>query len=272
MLAPENKQLSQAAPPDSAMMLAALGILAYVASMMTHEALGHGGFCLAAGGHNAMLTAWGERCDFTGVHLPGIEAAGPGVQFGAGLLAFLVLRLVIPAAARLRYFLWLYMVFNLFVSSGYVLFSGVTDFGDAAVLIAGLHPQIVWRGGLILLGAVVYFLSMQAAALELKRFAGLDAGSNRLSRLVWIPYASAGVFACCTGALNHTMGRSVAIGLAAASSFGGGAGILGLPDMQRGMTSKGSSPTVYLRWSAAWGVIAAVVIVVFLLFIGPGLE
>ncbi len=267
-----NEQVRQAAPHDSAMMLASLGILAYAASMMTHEAIGHGGFCLANGGHNVMLTAWGERCEFTGLHAPGIQAAGPGMQFGAGLLAWLVLHLIPPAAARLRCFLWLYMVFNLLISSGYILFSGVTNYGDAAVLIAGLHPRIVWRGGLILLGSVVYFLSMQAAALELKRFAGVNAESRRLSRLVWIPYASAGVFACCTGALNQTMGHGVAIGLAAASSFGGGAGILGFPDMGREMASKEPSPTVYLKWSAAWGVAAAVVIAAFLLLIGPGLE
>ena len=40
------------------------------------------------------------------------------------------------------------MVCSLFVSSGYVLFSGVTNFGDAAVLIAGLQPRLLWRGGL----------------------------------------------------------------------------------------------------------------------------
>jgi hypothetical protein len=254
------------------MMLATMGILAYAASMMTHEALGHGGYCLAVGGHNAMLTAWEERCNFPGVPAFGIEAAGPGVQFGAGLLAWLVLHLLSLDAVRLRYFFWLFMVFDLLISSGYVAFSGVTDFGDAAVLIAGLHPHVAWRGGLILLGSVVYFLSMRAAALELKRFAGLDDANSRLFRLVWIPYATAGVFACCTAALNRTMGHGAAIGLAAASSFGGGLGILRLPDMQRGMASKGSSPTVYLNWSAAWGVAVAVVIVVFLFFIGPGLE
>jgi hypothetical protein len=253
------------------MMLAALGILAYAASMMTHEALGHGGYCLASGGHNVMLTAWGERCDFPGVHGSGIEAAGPGVQFGAGLLAWRVPHLLSPDAARLRYFFWLYMVFNLLVSSGYVAFSGVTDYGDAA-LIVGLHPHVVWRGGLILLGSVVYFLSMRAAALELKGFAGLDYGSRRLFRLVWMPYAAAGVFACATAALNQTMGHGVAIGLAAASSFGGGLGLLRLPEMQHGMASTGHSPTVYLNWSTAWGVAVFAVVVAFLFFIGPGLE
>jgi hypothetical protein len=251
------------------MMLGALGILAYAASMMTHEALGHGGYCLALGGHNVMLTAWGEGCS---VQPPGIEAAGPGLQFGAGLLAWFVVRRLSPGTARLRYFFWLYMVFNLLVSSGYVVFSGVTDFGDAAVLISGLRPHIVWRGGLILLGSVVYFLSMRAAALEFKRFAGLDEGTRRPSRLVWIPYVSAGVFACCTAALNRTMGHSTAIGLAAASSFGGAWGMLRLPDMQRGMSVKDSSPTIYLTLNAAWCVAAAVVIIGFLVFIGPGIE
>ncbi len=264
--------MKKATPRDSAMMLAALGILAYAASMLTHEALGHGVYCLAAGGHNVLVTAWWETCDFPGAPAPGIKAAGPSVQFAAGLLAWLVLPLLSPNASRLRCFLWLYMVFNLLVSSGYVAFSGVTNFGDAAELISQLHPPVVWRGGLILLGSLVYFLSMRAAALELKRFAGLDDRYRRLFRLVWIPYVTAGVFACCTGALNQITGHPAAIALAVASSFGAGSGMLGLPDMQRGMASRRSSPAVYVGWSAAWGVLAATVLVFFLFFIGPGLQ
>jgi len=254
---------------DNAWMLAALGILAYVASMMTHEALGHGGYCLAFGGHNVMLTAWGESCD---LRAPGIEAAGPGVQFGAGLLAWSMFHRVSRNAARLRYFLWLYMVFNLFVSCGYVLFSGVTNFGDAAVLVAGLQPPIVWRGALVLLGSLGYFLSMRVAAAELKGFVGADDASKRLWRLVWIPYVAAGAFACCGGALNQTMGHGAAIGLAAASSFGAGFGLLRLPDMQRGMTPKNSLPAHYVAWSVAWGGAAALTIALFLFFIAPGLR
>ncbi len=145
-------------------MLAALGILAYAASMMTHEALGHGDYCLAVGGHTTMLTGWMERCAFPGVAPLGIKAAGLGMQFYAGLLIWLLLPLAAPKAARLRYFLWLYTVFNLFISSSYVAFSGVTDFGDAADLIAGHQPRFPWRSALVLLGSITYFLSMQATA------------------------------------------------------------------------------------------------------------
>jgi hypothetical protein len=250
-------------------MLGALGILAYAASMMTHEALGHGVYCLVTGGRNVSLTAWAEGCN---IHPSGIEAAGPAVQFGAGLLAWLVLHLLSPGVARLRYFFWLYMVFNLLVSSGYVAFSGVTDFGDAAVIIAGLNPHIVWRGVLIVLGAAVYFLSMLATAFEFRRFAGPANTGRRLFRLVWIPYVTAGVFACGSAALNQTMPHGTAFGLAVASSFGAGLGMLRLPAMQSGKALRAPAAGDYLNWSTAWGVAAAVVVVIFLLFIGPGLK
>ena len=126
-MAPGSERSRQAAPQDSAMMLVALGILAYAASMMTHEALGHGGYCIASGGHNVMLTAWWENCNFPSHAAPVIKAAGPGVQFGAGLLAWLMLHLFARSAIRLRCFFWLYMAFDLFISSGYVAFSGITN-------------------------------------------------------------------------------------------------------------------------------------------------
>jgi hypothetical protein len=262
-------QLAQDRVTDNVIVLGALGILAYAASMMTHEALGHGIYCLAAGGHNTGLTAWAEVCN---LHPAGIEAAGPGLQFAAGLLAWLALRLLSPDAARLRYFFWLYMVFDLFISCGYVAFSGVTDIGDAAIIIAGFRPHVVWRGALVLLGAVTYYLSMRAAALELRRFVGTDSARRRVFRLVWIPYVAVGVFACCTAALNRTMPSGTVIGLAAASSLGAGLGMSGLPAMQRRMAIGAPDTSVYLSWSAAWVLAAAVVVAGFLIFIGPGLE
>ena len=136
-----------------------------------------------------MLTAWGERCSSTGnAELLGITAAGSGVQFCAGLLSWFLLRHLPLKVVNLRWFLWLYMVFTLLVSSGYVAFSGVTDFGDAAVLISGRTPHAVWRGLLILGGAGIYYLSLWAVALELRSLVGNDHDGGRLNRLVWIPY------------------------------------------------------------------------------------
>jgi hypothetical protein len=113
---------------------------------------------------------------------------------------------------------------------------------------------------------------MRVAAAELKRLGGAGTGPKRLWRLVWIPYVTAGVFACCWGSLNQTMGFGSAVGLAAASSFGGGFGLLRVPDMQRGWVATEVLRTRYLSWSPVWGSVAVVTIVVFILFIGPGLR
>ena len=209
------------------------------------------------------------------------------MQFAFGLLAWLALRWVSPNAARLRYFLWLCMTLSPFISSGYVAFSGILNAGDAAELVAPLHNPFVWRSVLILLGSTVYFLSMRATASELRRFAGSDDDVHRLFRLVWIPYASVGVFACCTIAMNQIIGHGVGglavaspgldrtvglVGLALASSFGAGLGMFGLPSMSRERSLRISAPALYVQWSAAWGAIAGTVFLPFLFSIGPGLQ
>jgi len=177
-----------------------------------------------------------------------------------------------PETIRLRFFFWLYMVFNLFVSSGYVGFSGISDFGDAAVIIAGLKPHILWRLVLVLLGAGVYYLSMRVAASELQRLVGSTDGRRSVFRLVWIPYVTAGVFACCAAALNRTMAPGLALGMAAASSFGAGFGMLRLPDMQRQMPMRTPITGDYLGWSIGWALASLLVVAGFLFIIGPGLE
>jgi hypothetical protein len=97
-------------------------------------------------------------------------------------------------------------------------------------------------------------------------------GSRPVFRLVLIPYLLVGVFACCAAVLNRTMALGVVIGLAAASSFGAGFGMLRLPDMQRGMTAKVLLPDVHIRWSAGWALAAMALIAAFLWLIGPGIE
>ncbi len=282
-----ERTMKAATSPDSAAMLAALGTLAFAASMMAHEGFGHGVYCLAMGGHNTLITPWSETCHFPASPRLGIKAAGPGVQFGFGLLAWVALHWVSPNAARLRYFLWLCMTLSLFISSGYVAFSGILNAGDAAELVAPLHHSLLSRSVIVLLGSTVYFLSMRASAYELRRFAGSDDEMHRLYRLVWIPYASVGFFACCTIAINRVVGHGVSglpaaspglnrtvgfLGLALASSFGAGSGMFGLPPMSRARALRISAPAQYVQWSAALGAVAGAVFLLFLFSIGPGLR
>src|ERR1700744_2183891 len=148
---------------DNILTIVALSALAYGLSMFMHEAVGHGGVCALAGGHTTMLSAWGERCS---IQPAGIEAAGPGVQFGSALIAWIFLRAMPERLVALRLWFLLFMAFGLLISSGYVLMSGVTGFGDAAVIIAGLSPQGWWRAGLVVGGATTYYASMWICGLE----------------------------------------------------------------------------------------------------------
>ncbi len=48
--------------------------------------------------------------------------------------------------------------------------------------------------------------------------------------------------------------------------------MLRLPAIQRRMALQAPAAGVYLNWSIGWGVAAAVVVMIFLSFIGPGLK
>src|SRR6185503_6556660 len=57
--------------------LAALGIVAFVAQSLLHEAVGHGAACLAIGGRITWLTPMYMRCS---VESPAMVAAGPALN------------------------------------------------------------------------------------------------------------------------------------------------------------------------------------------------
>jgi hypothetical protein len=266
----DTKAAHAAIGRDNLVTVSAVAILAYVATMMTHEALGHGALCIVTGGRNVMLTGWGEACDLHPVPM-GITAAGPTLQFGAGLMAWLVLSKLTPGRYMVqRSFLWLYMVYSLFISSSYVAFSGLTNFGDGATIIAGLSPPWLWRTVLVVTGALAYYLSMWLAASELRRIIG-DDNNRRISNFMWVAYLAIGLLACSAGALNTTMPHGVALELAALTSFGSGLGMVRLPDLQRGMTKQTSVPATSVNWSLPWVLGAVVGGTLFVFVLGPGI-
>ena len=239
---------------------------------MTHELLGHGIYCIAAGGHNTMFSMWQETCQFPAVPPVGVKAAGPGVQFAAGLGAWAILQLRLISSARLRYFLWLYMAYDLLIASSYLVFSGTTAFGDAADLIVGLNHDALWRTAVILLGGAFSLIGILLSATTLNLLAGLAESQSRLYRLLWIPYVTIGVFACCAAALNKVIDPVNAITMASLSSFGSGSGLFCLPSVRARLSGKASFEIAPITWSTVWFIAAAVIITALTLVIGPGVS
>jgi hypothetical protein len=91
-----------------------------------------------------------------------------------------------------RYFMLLTCAFNLFTGTGYFFFSGVTNFGDWAAVISGLHLHWFWRVLLVVVGACSYYAAVLVVGIGLVRYVGVPRDQQgRLRRLSIAPYLSA---------------------------------------------------------------------------------
>src|SRR5580704_3348116 len=63
-----------------------------------------------------------------------------------------------------RLFLYFFAFANLFLAFGYILYSGLINFGDLAAVIAGLRPAWLYRTALVIIGALGYRYGIAQAA------------------------------------------------------------------------------------------------------------
>jgi hypothetical protein len=175
----------------SALTVASIGIFAFGFEPIVHEVLGHAVACWLTGGKvilissTAMQTASASRL---------VPAAGPiaNIILGLAALAFLRARTTQraiatnthavvrtasitenadpPAASghpRLNLthlFLYFFAFANLFLATGYILYSGLINFGDFAAVVAGLRPALFYRAMLVIIGALGYRYGIAQAA------------------------------------------------------------------------------------------------------------
>jgi hypothetical protein len=152
--------------------IVAVAIAATVITDLIHEGLGHGGMCVVTGGQPLVLSTVHFECS---VDTRLVAAGGTIANLVSGALFWVAARGV-RRIASWRYFFWLVMTFNLFDAGGYFLFSGIGNFGDWAMVVAGWQPTWGWRVGLIALGTVTYFvLFVPLCLFELRPFLGRDA-------------------------------------------------------------------------------------------------
>ncbi len=163
--------------------LCALAAAAFVVACVAHEAIGHGGACLATGGTIKLLTSVYFRC---APSRPVIDAAGPLTNLVvAAIVAGLLLKTV--KSNLLRPFLALVRAFNGFWGAGYLIFSAITNTGDWAFVLRDLQlqPLWLWRTAMAPLGAFLYVVSLRLVAGHLARGTPLFAA-----------YTVAGIVAC----------------------------------------------------------------------------
>jgi hypothetical protein len=247
-------------------------MVAYMLATMLHEGVGHGGACLAVGGKAVAITTVSMQCS---VDHRLVTAGGTIMNFVAAALFFALGRATSTAAPVWKYFFWLSMTINLFVATGYFLFSGIGGFGDWAMFIQGFRPQWAWRIGLALFGAVAYLLAARFSLLEMRPLIGSDKDRRyvRAVELTRVPYFAGGILACIAGALNPAGWILVALS-AAAASFGGTCGLLWMTSWLKGGRIPPGSEAEPAPIPRSWGwiVVAAAGACIFIAVVGPGLR
>ena len=234
---------------------------------VVHEGAGHGLTALATGANSGVLTtvAWSSAFDSRLV-----EAGGTLANLIAAIVFWVFLRAAGRASMSVRYFLVLACAFNLFAGTGYFLFSGVTDFGDWAIVISGLHPHWVWRMALVVVGAASYYAAVRAVGVWLVRFGGVPRQQwRRLRRLTIAPYVSA-IVLMSVGALLNPLGIQLLWQSALPATAGGQSGMLWLPyAIPRKAAPQANQALVRRDWP--WVVAAAILALLFLLLLGRGI-
>jgi hypothetical protein len=160
---------------DDAPTVCAISLLSAILSNLVHEGLGHAATALLTGTKSGLLTTVAWSSDFDSRL---VAAGGTLANLAASIVFWIALRNVKSASVRWRFFLPTSFAFNLFEGTGYFLFSGVTNFGDWAQVIAGLHAHWLWRPLLVIVGMVSYFGAVLAVGSAIVR---ISIPSHRLS-------------------------------------------------------------------------------------------
>jgi hypothetical protein len=252
---------------DDAITVCAISALAWILAAVPHEGIGHGLTALATGTQSGVLStvAWSSAHDTRLV-----AAGGTLVNLIEAAMLWLALRSARRASPQTRLFLFAACTFNLFTGTGYFLFSGLGNFGDWAMVIAGTHPHWLWRTLMVIGGTAGYYGAMRAMGTALVRYVGVPREDKpRMKRLTWMPYFSALAISLAGGLMNP-LGLTLVLESALPAAAGGNAGLLWL----RHYVLKGTVPvreTEGVERSFAWIGLAAALSLAFIFVLGRGI-
>jgi hypothetical protein len=177
----------QLSNPRVRFMRSLAALVACAAPNVRHEAVGHGGACLALGGKPLVLLSAHFECGEQGMSalaICAVAAAGTIVNFIIGALALVVFKTANPLhKPYAAYFLWLFTTLNLLSGVGYFFFSGISGIGDWADVARGTIPPFVWRPAMSVFGGTLYFLLARQSAQWLRSLVGSGELSLRRSKL-----------------------------------------------------------------------------------------
>lgn len=247
--------------------LVAITVVAYAASSLAHELIGHGTGCLLSGVKPLLLSSiiltseGGNRI---------VDAGGPvaNIVFGIGAFYLFTRRAKFTAFS---YFLWLFATFNLLVGAGYLFWSGLMNVGDWAFVIKGLQPAYAWRTAIGIIGAVSYLAVVRLLARSIaRRINQVQIARSDVPRLIFSAYLASGILAVASAALNPISTRLIWTN-GFSGSFLAFLGMLRIPSLlARSAHDTNQGQPIHFSW--AWVIAGTLVALVFIAVLGPGIK
>jgi hypothetical protein len=237
----------------------AIGLLAYLSTDVAHHLLGHGVACLALGGKIHSLSSVFVDGTLTGAT---IDLAGPAANLVVGLTALALVAARRPFSRSFYLFLLLVAAFNLFWFELQLVFSAATKTDDWAWPIRYYGIPDLARYGMIVLGALGYWLTVRTIGARL----GFPSRS-RAKFAVTSAWIAAGAIACITAAFDHHPSAAI-LRHAAPQSLVLSIGLLFTPSVMPAYPADVQMNAV--ERSPYWIAAAVIASILSVLFLGPG--
>lgn len=251
---------------DDTLTVCAISLVAAIIADVLHEAVGHAAVALLMGAHTGVLStvAWSSSFESRLV-----AAGGTLVNLTAGAVFWFLLRHAAGASPLTRFFLLISVAFNLFDGTGYFFFSGVTNFGDWARVIAETHPYWLWRSCLVIVGIAAYYGAVLLVGVGFVRGLGISAHDPRLTKLTVVPYVSAIALIGVSGLFNP-IGIQLVWQSALPATAGAYCGLLWFRYYIPAGTVP-DRPAEGIPRSFAWISVASILVILFVLVLGRGI-
>ncbi len=165
--------------------VAAIGLMAMCLVTFDHEALGHGGACLALHGRILALSSSVFSCSArSGL----IDAAGPVSNILCGLLAWAIRWRMPQRAGKTRLFLGMVTALSLFWDGGYLIHAMHRQDGDLYFFAQWwLGTVAVWQRGVgAAIGFALYLLSVWLTTRTLLDLCPDAKKARAVARTVWL--------------------------------------------------------------------------------------
>ena len=256
--------------------VAAIAVVTHALSSTIHEALGHGGACIAVGCNPRLLTTMqfqGDEHSLPKLAIDAISAGGFIANLVASSIAILLLRHHRGSARTGWFFLWLFATVNLLAAAGYPLYSGLANIGDWANIVRGLKPTWLWHLVFAAIGALCYWFATRWAMDRLcRRLLGAGSRVRAAYRYTLVSYVAMGAFAI-IGGMFEPGGAFLVLISAAAASLGGASALAWGPQLlQDQHMGKPPEDPLQVPRDARWIIAAALVALAFVTVLGPGIS